>query len=116
VSLPGVTDLIGLDQQADVFVAEANSGRYTVLTKSQLACRLVHMPLRHVSTGADRAELAGMRNLIFDPEFILPEECQVEVDGTRWSPRPGTFGAYRDWNSNLAYRRCDVVRQQVSAF
>ncbi len=105
-----------LDQVGTVYTEAATSGRYTVLAKSNLACRLIHMPLRHVTTGSDRAKLAGMRNLMFDPEYIMPEECQVEVDGVRWQPKPGTFGAYRDWNSNVAYRRCDAVRQQVGSF
>jgi hypothetical protein len=106
----------GLDQSADVYIEDTVSGRYTALAKTRLACRLVHMPLRHVSTGADRAELAGMRNLIFDPSYVMPEQCQVLIDDTYWQPRPGTFGAYRDWTSNVAYRRCDVMRQQTGSF
>lgn len=57
-----------------------------------------------------------MRNLIFDPDYMMPENCQVEVDDIRWQPSAGTFGAYRDWASNIAYRRCDAMRVQVNSF
>lgn len=107
---------LGLDQLGDVYTEAPVSGRYTILAKTRLACRLVHMPLRHISTGADRAELAGMRNLIFDGTYEMPEQCQVMVDGTRWQPKPGTFGAYRDWNSDVSYRRCDATRVQTTSF
>lgn len=107
---------LGLDQIGDVYTEHAVTGRYNALAKTRLPLRLVHMPLRHISTGADRAELAGMRNLIFDGTYQMPEQCQVEVDGTRWQPKPGTFGAYRDWNSNVVYRRCDATRVQTTPF
>lgn len=104
------------DQVADVYTEHAVTGRYTVLAKSRLACRLSHIPLNRVQRSGDRAELAAMRNMLFDPEYAMPEQCQVAVDGVRWQPMPGTFGAYRDWNSELVYRRADVIRVQTTAF
>lgn len=103
---------LGMDQLADVFIEDPSTGRYDTIVHSRVPCRLVHMPLRHISTGSDRAELAGMRNLIFDGGVQLPEQCRILVDGVFWAPRPGTFGKYRDWTSSAAYGRCDVTRQQ----
>lgn len=105
-----------LDQIATVYTENASTGRYTDLANSGLACRLMHLNLQPAATSSDRAEFAAMRDMMFDPDYAMPEQCQVEVDGVRWQPRPGTFGAFRDWNGDLVYRRATVLRQQVSSF
>lgn len=104
-----------LDQRANVYTGASGTGRYTVLAKSNLSCRLMHLNIRLVPTAIDRAELSAMRDMMFDPDYVMPEQCQVEVDGIRWQPKPGTFGAFRDWNSNVVYRNCQVLRQQGNA-
>jgi hypothetical protein len=104
------------DQLCDVYSANATTGRFNVLEKSGLACRLIHVNVQPAATSGDRAELAAIRDMIFDPAYTMPEQCQVVVDGITWGPVPGTFGAFRDWNSTVIYRRAQVVRQQTSAF
>ncbi len=111
--------MYGLDQKADVYAAATTTGRYTVKIQQGLACRFTSIPtisrLQRQSDG--RAELAGMKILLFDPDYAMPEGCQLEdEDKTRWQPVPGSFSLYRDWNGTKVYRRCDVLRQQVTQF
>lgn len=108
--------MIGLDQRANVFTPATVSGRYTVLAKANLACRLLHVNRVPAATASDRDELAARRDLIFDPDYLMPEKCQLDVDGIRWTPQAGTFGAFRDWNGDVIYRRANLIRQQVTSF
>jgi hypothetical protein len=108
--------VLGLDQLASVYVETAATGKYTTLSQSNVACRLVNIPLNRIQRPADRRELSAMRDMLFDPAVSLPEQCQIEVDAVRWQVLPGTFAEYRDWNSNIAYKRCDVLRQEVNSF
>lgn len=100
-----------LDQTAEVFTADQNTGRYTTSVNPALACRLMHIPLNRAQRQQERAELAGMRHMLFDPEFVMDEHSQLDVDGVRWEPLPGSFGAFRDWHGTVIYRQCDVLRQ-----
>lgn len=104
------------DQIGTVYTANVTTGRFNVLAKSNLACRLLHISLRPATTGPDRAELASKRDLIFDPLYAMPEQCQVLVDNVMWAPEAGTFGSFRDWDSTVVYKNCIVVRQQTSSF
>lgn len=106
----------GFDQLATVYTPDPTSGRYNALARTGLACRLLHISLRPVTTGADRAELAAKRDFIWEPSYDMPEQCQLLVEGVRWTPEAGTFAAFRDWDSTVVYRSCLVVRQQVSSF
>lgn len=108
--------MIGLDQTANIYAESATTGLYTTLVKTGLACRLIHLNLRLAGSSNDRAELAGQRDMLFDPEYQMPEQCQVEVDGVRWQPKPGTFEALRNWTSDVSYRKCQVERQQTVSF
>jgi hypothetical protein len=101
--------MLGLDQTAVVYTEHATTGLYSVVAKTGLKVRLAH--IRGGETAGDRAELSATRNMLFEPDYVMPETAQVEVDGIRWQPKPGTFEALRDWNSNIVYRRADVVRQ-----
>lgn len=100
-----------LDQTAIVYTADSNTGRYTTSVNSSLACRLLHIPLNRAQRQQDRAELAGMRHMMFDPTFVMDEHSQIDVDGVRWEPLPGSFGAFRDWHGVVIYRSCDILRQ-----
>lgn len=102
--------MLGLDQVATVYGENASTGAYTDVLRSGLRCRLAHVSTRPAATGGDRAELAAIRNLLWEPDYVLPETAQVEVGGVRWNPVAGTFGAYRGPLGQVVYRRCDVVR------
>lgn len=99
----------GLDQIATVYTPSVSTGVYTVLAKSGLACRLA---LTSVSgdMGPSRAEDDGTRRLLWDPDYTMPEEAQVEVDGERWNIRAGTLAAPRDLSGAVVYRRAEVKK------
>jgi hypothetical protein len=111
-----ILDDVGFDQSADVYTANVTTGRFNVLQKAGLRCRLLHVNIHPAATSSDRAELAAIRDMIWDPLYSMPEQCQVVVGSTYWQPVAGTFGAFRDWDSVLVYRRAQVVRQQSGAF
>lgn len=98
----------GLDQAATVYGETDPTGAFTTVLRTGLACRLAHV--RGGASQNERAELAAVRNMIWDPSYVLPETAQVEVDGVRWNPVAGTFAAYRGPSSQVLYRRCDLVR------
>ena len=106
--------MYGLDELADVYIETTATGKFTTLVRSSLSCRLLHIPLQRAQNQTERKELAALRNMIFEGDYQMPEACQIEVDGVRWEPRVGTTIAYRDWNGEITYRRCDVFRQQVN--
>lgn len=99
----------GFDQLADVYTPNGTDGTYTVLAKAGLACRLA---LASVSgdMGPSRAEDDGTRRLLWDPDYTMPEEAQIEVDGERWNIRAGTLAAPRDLSGVVVYRRAEVKK------
>lgn len=99
----------GLDQTATVYTPSGTTGAYTVVDKTGLACRLA---LSSVSTdmGPSRAEADGARRLLWDPDYVMPEEAQVEVDGERWNIQAGTLAAPRDLTGGVVYRRAEVTK------
>jgi hypothetical protein len=101
--------MLGLDQTATVYT-EGAGGNHTTVARSGLRCRLAHVNRQPAATSAERAELAALRNMLWEPGYVLPETAQVEVDGVRWNPIPGTFGALRGPSSAVVYRRCDLIR------
>lgn len=102
--------MLGLDQVAVVYTVTAATGLYTTVATTGLRCRLAHIDNRPAATAPDRAELAAIRNMLWEPSYVMPEQAQVEVAGIRWNPVPGTFGAFRGPSGAVVYRRCDLVR------
>lgn len=102
-----------------VYGRNASTGRFTTLLQSSVACRLAHVNRQPAATGQQRTELAGIRVLLWDPTYSLPETAQVEVTGVtgpdgstaaRWNVRAGTLATMRGPNGQAAYRQADVVR------
>ncbi|GAC1326397.1 MAG: hypothetical protein NVSMB2_25490 [Chloroflexota bacterium] len=106
--------LTGAVYTADVATGKTG-GKYTVLWLRSLACRLLHPAQMAPSSAAARAELLADRDLWFDPDVLLPEQCRVVISGVSWQPRAGTFEALGDGITVVA-RRCIVVRVQTTSF
>ena len=102
--------MIGLIDRADVYTEHPTTGAYTVLAKAGLRCRMAHVNVRFVTGSADRAEIAALRNLIWEPGYDLPAYAQIEVGGDRWNPVAGTLKALRGPTGAVVYRQCDVKR------
>lgn len=94
-----------LDQLGTVY---DDDDAYSTQVKANLACRLVHVD-RSSATAGDRAELMALRDLMWDPGYVMPEGAQVAIDGIRWQTVRGTFGAPRR-RGVVAYRICQVER------
>ncbi len=97
-----------LDETAAVYTEDA-SGAFNVLARADLACRLGHVSARGASGAVERAELVATRRLVWPADYVMPERCQIEIDGQRWNPVHGSFAA-PTVAGRVAYRACDVVR------
>lgn len=94
-----------LDQTGTVY---DDADDYSTVVQASLACRLVHLD-RASATAGDRAELMSIRDLMWDPAYVMPEGAQVAIGGVRWQTVRGTFGAPRR-RGVVAYRICQVER------
>lgn len=101
--------MIGLEQLADVYVPDGTTGAYTELAKAGLRCRLAHVAQIFQAPGGERAEVAGNRRLLWDEDYEMPEEAQVEIEGLRWNVRPGTAAQPLGPGGRAIYRRVEVV-------
>jgi len=98
-----------LDAVANVYTASSSTGAFTVLHKQGLRCRLSTVSARGAASAPERAELVATRQLFWQADYVMPERCQVEVDGVRWNPIQGTAVAPTR-GGIVVYRACDIVR------
>jgi hypothetical protein len=103
--------MLGLDQTMTVYGEGAST--FDQVLVSDLPCRLAHVNAGGSSSASQRAELLAMRRLLWGPEYVMPENVQIEVAGIRWAAKAGTFGALRGPTGAVMYRAADVVRQVV---
>ncbi len=97
-----------LDSTATVYTQGVGGG-YTVSAKTGLACRLSTVSAKGATSAPDRAELAAIRQLFWDPSYTMPTYCQVEIGGVRWNPIPATIAAPTKGGA-VVFRVCDVVK------
>jgi hypothetical protein len=87
-------------------------GRFTTVLQTDLTAGFTEIDRRGAATAPDRAELAALRELHWDPIYALPETSQVEdTAGVRWNPIAGTFGTWAA--GEVVIRHCDVVRAKA---
>lgn len=100
-----------LRQKATVYTPDA-LGAYTVVAKSDLACRLSVLSMRGLDSSTfDRAELANRRHLMWDANYVMPADCQLDVLGERWNPAQGTQEMVVGLDGTTTmYGRMDLVR------
>jgi hypothetical protein len=98
----------GLVHTMTIYNEDAN-GRYLTVAASGVRCRLYPTNRQLGATGAARAELAAIRQLIWAPGVAIDEHAQIEVDGIRYNvagpvnQRYGPSGA-------LSHYEADVTR------
>jgi hypothetical protein len=80
----GLSTLPRLFQRASVYTENGTDGAYDVLDKADLRCRSTHVGLGNTLAG--RMEMARIRRFYFDGEYVMPQDCQIEIDGSRWRP------------------------------
>lgn len=103
----------GLRDRATVYIPNGGNGVYDVVVKENLRCKI-----KHISGGdtlMDRAELAAIRRLVWDFDYLMPEDCEVLIRGQRWNPQPNTMGSFRGTNGIGDYRACDVVEVRADS-
>jgi hypothetical protein len=99
-----------LTQVATVYARGAGGG-WTVVAKTGLACRMLHLNTQDIPTGAERDQLAASRRFVWDPTYNLPQYCQIEVEGLRWNPTSNNAFETIDWaDGTPAYKRVRVIR------
>lgn len=100
--------MLGFFQRANIFLAGA-TGKTDALVKSSLRCRLTN-PTSGINAGdGERAEYADTRRMLWEPGYIMPEDCQVEVSGVRYNVVDGTKDELYGPNGAVAYRRCRLI-------
>lgn len=99
-----------MTETATVWGENNTTGAHDVALVTGLRCRLAHVSLQPASSGFQRAELAAIRELYWEPSYVMPETAVLEVNGARWNVRAGTFGAFKDEAGVVQYRHCDVER------
>ena len=100
-----------LTDVATVRTRAAAGGAFSVVATAALACRLLHVNPDGAATSRDRAEIAATRRLLFDPAYLLPNPCEIEVRGQRWRPTDArTVATYRDMDGTPVYAAVNVVR------
>jgi len=103
--------MLGLIDRATVYTPDPTTGRFTVVATSGLRCRLAHVSGEAGASRLERAELAALRNLIWEPGYVMPEEARVLIDGVTYALTPGTYKALRGPSGAITrYRQCDAVR------
>lgn len=81
-------------------------------------CYLVPINRQPAATSQERADLAAIRDLWFDPSRTIPEDARLTVVGhlapdgslARWNVRRGTFIAERAPDGTALFKRCDCTR------
>lgn len=101
--------MIGLNRRATVYGEGAST--YDQVLKADLPCRMSHVDATNSSNQGERAELLSMRRVLWDPDYVMPENAQIEVDGVRWQLVAGSFAAFRGPSNQITYRAADAVRQ-----
>jgi len=101
--------MLGLIGRANIYAPNPR-GRSTVLIKTGLRCRRTQVDRRGGATGAQRAELAALRNFLWQSDYIMPASAQIEMDGLRWNIVPNTIGAPTGPAGTVHHRHCDIIR------
>jgi hypothetical protein len=104
-----------MTQVATVYTETVSTGKSTTVLLYALACRLVHPSDSAPGSSAERAELMADRDLWWNTDVTLPEQCRISIDGVLYQPVAGTFQALGDGQTIVA-RRCAVVRVQTASF
>ena len=105
-----------LDQRATVYT-RASGGAYTVVAKAELPCLLQAADQQPAASGPQRAELADLRMLYYDPDYALPEAAQVAASaepGVRWNVVAGSVRPEVGPGGVVVMRRCEVRRARSS--
>src|SRR5262245_43019278 len=102
--------MYGLDQTVNVYTPNGANGDFTVLARANLVCRLAYIEQGGSGIGGERESIGSRRRLLWEEDYTMPETAQVEVDGERFNVLAGTAGKLRGPDSQVAYRRCEVVR------
>ena len=102
--------LMGLNDTAVVYTANSD-GDFTVVGRAALVCRLTNKSGRmgDGDGGNERGEDSQNRRLIWEADYAMPDNAQIQVGGVRWNVIAETYAAMRGMGTAVMYRRCDVI-------
>jgi len=87
------------------------SGAFDTVLKANLACRLVLVSRQAATTNSERAQLAAVRSLRWEASYVMPQYCQIEIDGLRWNlVSTNAFQTLDGPSGTAVFKRADVVR------
>lgn len=100
-----------LIHRANVYTETQATGAYDVVAKENLRCRSVHI-------GSDvpfeqRRAAGEQRHLLFDREYLMPEDCEILIAGTRYRPVDETFKTVTGTNGRTKLRAVDIVEVEA---
>lgn len=97
-----------LIDRATVYTSNPTTGLYDVVAKTDLHCRLVKINVENA--GSQRAELLAARRMMWQADYEMPLNVQVDVFGLRWNIVEGTVGTFRRKLGDTIHNSCDLVR------
>jgi hypothetical protein len=102
--------MFGLVHTAVVSLPNFIDGDYTLVDNAALPCRLTLVPPEDGKDAHERAELAAMRRLLWGPDYTMPENARVNVNGYDWLVVAGSFAAVGGVSGAIVYNRCELTR------
>lgn len=102
--------MAGLNATAVVYMPNEVDGDYTEVVRSALKCRLANKRRFGLGDGTERDEEVPNRMVMWQADYVMPENAQIEVDGQRWNVVPDTYAEMRGLGEAVMYRRCEVTQ------
>ena len=102
--------MYGLVHVATVTLPNDTDGDYTVVDNAALPCRLTLVSPTDGTDARDRVELASMRRLLWNYDYVMSEQARVTIDGINWNVEPGTLAFVTGVGGRPVYRRAELTR------
>lgn len=99
--------------RANIYTENLATGNYDILHKEALRCRSTH-----VGAGVpfeQRRDAGEMRHLQFEAAYIMPVDCRIEIQGTRYSPVEETFKTVIGPNGQVKMRAVDMLEYETES-
>jgi hypothetical protein len=99
--------------RANVYTESVGTGIYDVLHKENLRCRSTHLG---AGVPFDQRRDAGeTRHLQFERDYVMPTDCRIEIQGTRYSPIEETFKTVIGPNGQVKMRAVDMLEYETES-
>lgn len=85
---------------------------WNTVYQTGVPCRLEAVQSQEATSGGQRAELAAARSLYYHPNYAIPNNARIKIDGRpeRYQVRANSQTPYPEDSATPAWWQCDVVR------